>query len=156
VEARVQALLEDVDNSPPQSTRPYVLQILKNSSKFRKVCGIDGVPNECFRHLRRRPLEELTHLLVFSHCLRLSHFPNPWKEAKVITLPNPVRNPKFTQNLRPISLPSTTCKLFEKSHSENNPKHIEQKGSSLSKPVWFPFTSQHDTAMCQANRPRDP
>jgi hypothetical protein len=40
----------------------------------------------------------LTHL--FKYCLRLSHFPNPWKEAKIITLPKPGKDPKFPQNLQ--------------------------------------------------------
>jgi hypothetical protein len=83
VEARVQALFETVDNSPPESVRPCDLQKLINSLKLRKACGIDGIPNECLRHLPRRPLVHLTHLI--NHCLRLSHFPNIWKEAKVIT-----------------------------------------------------------------------
>jgi hypothetical protein len=51
---------------------------------------------------------------LFNYFLRLSHFPNPWKEAKVITLPKPGKDPKFSQNLRPISLLSTTGKLFGK------------------------------------------
>jgi hypothetical protein len=80
--------------------------------KLRKACGIDGIPNECLRHLPRRPLVHLTHLL--NHCTRLPHLPNPWKEAKIITLPKPGKDPKLPQNLRPISLLPTTDKLFEK------------------------------------------
>jgi ferredoxin-NADP reductase len=57
VEARVQALLEIVDNNPPQRIRPCDLQKLINSLKLRKACGIDGIPNECLRHLPRRPLD---------------------------------------------------------------------------------------------------
>jgi hypothetical protein len=79
VEATVQALLEDLDK-PPERRRPYDLQKLINSLKLRKACGIDGIPNEFLRHLTRRPLVYLTHL--FNHCLRLSHFPKSWKEAK--------------------------------------------------------------------------
>jgi hypothetical protein len=56
LEARVQALLETVDNNPPQRIRPCDLQKLINSLKFRKTCGIYGIPSECLRHLPRRPL----------------------------------------------------------------------------------------------------
>jgi hypothetical protein len=78
---------------------------------LRKACGLDGIPNECLRHLRRRPLVHLTNL--FNHCLRLSHFPKPWKEAKVTALLKPAKDPKFPQNLRLINLLSITGKLFE-------------------------------------------
>jgi hypothetical protein len=98
VEARVQALLESVDNKIPERIRPCDIQKLINSLKLRKSCGFDGIPNECLRHLPRRPLVHLTHL--FNHCLRLSHFPKSWRKAKVITLPKTGKDPKFPQNLR--------------------------------------------------------
>jgi hypothetical protein len=109
VEAKVQALLENVDKSHPQKMIPCDLQRLIKPLKLRKAYGIDCIPNKCLRQLPRR---HLTHL--FNHCLRLSHFPNPWKEAKVITLPKPGKYPKFPQNVRPISLLSKMGKLFEK------------------------------------------
>jgi hypothetical protein len=56
VEASVQTLHEPVDSKTPQRIRPRVLQKLINFSKLRKACGIDGIPNECLRHLPRRPL----------------------------------------------------------------------------------------------------
>jgi hypothetical protein len=90
VEARVQEILETVDKNPP-----YVTKNLIYSLKLIKAYGIDGIPNESLRNLTRRPLVNLTHL--FNHCLRLSHFPNPWKEAKVITLLKPGKDPKFPQ-----------------------------------------------------------
>jgi hypothetical protein len=49
-----------------------------------------------------------------NHCLQQSHFPKPWKEARVITLLKPGKDPKFLKNLCLISLLSTTGKLFEK------------------------------------------
>jgi hypothetical protein len=110
------------DKSHPQRIRPCDLQKLIKSLKLREVCGIDGITNECLRHLLRRPLVYLTHL--FNHCLRLSHFPYPWKEAEIITLPKPGKDPKFPQNLRPISLLSTTGKLFEKAILKILQKHI--------------------------------
>jgi hypothetical protein len=93
VEARVQALLKAVDNGPPERLRPCDLQKLTDSLKLRKVCGIDGIPNECLRYIPRRPLVHLSHLI--NHCIRLSHFPTSWKGAKMIALPKPGKGPKF-------------------------------------------------------------
>jgi hypothetical protein len=61
VEARVQALLEAVHNNTPNRIRPCDLQKLINSLKLKKACGINGIQNECLRHLPRRPLVHVTH-----------------------------------------------------------------------------------------------
>jgi hypothetical protein len=57
VEARVQALLEAVDNTPERA-RPCDLQKLIHFLKLRKACGIDDLP--------RRPLVHLTQLITAS------------------------------------------------------------------------------------------
>jgi hypothetical protein len=85
----------------------------------------------------------LTHLI--NHCLRLSHFPNPWKEAKTITLPKPGKDPKFPQNLCPISLLSMTGKLFEKVILKLFQKHIDGKG--LLNASQFGFRARHSTTL---------
>jgi hypothetical protein len=87
---------EAVDNEPQEKMRSCYLQKLMDSLKLRKACGIDGIPNECLRHLPRRPLVHLTHLI--NHCIRLSHFPMSWKEAKVTALPVPGRDPNFPKS----------------------------------------------------------
>jgi hypothetical protein len=121
---------------------------LINSRKPRMACGIDGVPNECLRHLPRRPLVRLIHL--FNHCLQLSHFPS-WKEAKVmITLLKPGKDPKFLQNLWPISFLFTAGKLFEKVILKIVQRHVEENN------LLDACTSQHDASMHEAYRPRDP
>jgi hypothetical protein len=84
-ETTVQALLASVDKTPLGKAKPCNIHKLAISLKLRKACGLEGIPNECLRHLPRRPLVHLTHL--FNHCLRLSHFPKSWKEMKVIILP---------------------------------------------------------------------
>jgi hypothetical protein len=116
---------------------------LENSLKLRKACGLDGTPNECLGHLKRRPLVHLTQL--FNRCLRLSHFSKPWKEAKVIALPEPGKDPKFPQNLRPISLLSTTGKLFEKVMLKIVKRYIEEKG--LLNASQFGFRAHHSTTL---------
>jgi hypothetical protein len=129
LEARVQTMLEAADSKPHERIRPCDLQKLLSFLKLRKSCGIDDIPNECLRQLPRQPLVHLTHL--FNHCLRLPHFPKSWKEAKIITLPKPGKDPKFPQNLRPLSLLSTTGKLFEKVILKKLSKSIYMKEACL-------------------------
>jgi hypothetical protein len=93
--------------------------------------GIDDIPNERLRHLPRRPLVHLTHL--FNHCLWLSHFPKSWKEANVLTLPKPGKDP--------IRLMSITGKLFEKVILNIVQKHIEERG--LLNASQFGFRARH-------------
>jgi hypothetical protein len=116
VEARVQALLEAADDTPLEKVRPCDMQKLVKSLKLRKACEIDGIPNECFRHLPRRQLVQLTHL--FNHCLQLSHFPMSWKDTKIITLLNSGKDSKFKSNTPLVHHGQT----FQKNNSKNDPK----------------------------------
>jgi hypothetical protein len=85
----------------------------------------------------------VTHL--FNHCLWLSHFPKSWKEAKVITLPKLSKDSKFPQNLRPISLMSTTGKLFEEVIHNIVQKYIKE--ISLLNASQFVFRERHRTSL---------
>jgi hypothetical protein len=58
----------------------------------------------------------LTHL--FNHFLWLGHFPAPWKEAKIITLPKPSKNPKFTSDQPLVCYRQTVSE----DDFKNNPK----------------------------------
>jgi hypothetical protein len=144
VGARVHALLQDADAPPPtEKIKPCDLLKLISSLKLRKACRIEGIPNECLRHLPRRPLVHLTHFI--SHCIRLSHFPTPWKEAKVIALPKPGKDPKFPWNLHPISFLSTTGRFFEKVILKLVQRHIENR--KLLNPSQFGFHACHSTTL---------
>jgi hypothetical protein len=72
MDTTVQALLTSVDDIMLGKVRTCEVHKLANSLKLKKSCGLDGIPNECLRHLPGRPLLHLTHL--FNHCLRLTHF----------------------------------------------------------------------------------
>jgi hypothetical protein len=82
--------------------------------------GFYGIPHKCLRLLPRRPLVHLTHLI--NHYLRLGHFPAPWKEAKIITMLNPAKNPKisakFTSDQPFSNYGQTVCEA----NFKNNPK----------------------------------
>jgi hypothetical protein len=132
-----------VGNKPPEIIRPCDLQKLKSYLKLRNSCGIDGIPNEYLRQLPRRPFGHLTHL--YNHCFRLSHFPKSWKETKFVTLPKPGKDPKFPQNLRPISFVSTTGKLFEKVILKFLQKHIDER--DLLNASQSGFRARHSTTL---------
>jgi hypothetical protein len=105
--------------------------------KLGKTCGFDCIPNEYLLLLPRRPLVHSTHL--FNHCSRLGYFLAPGKEAKIITLPKAGKDPKFPPNLRPISLLSTTGKLFEKIVLKTIQKHDERRNLLNASQVSFGF-----------------
>jgi hypothetical protein len=63
----------------------------------------------------------------------------------VITLPKPGKDPKFPQNLRPISLLSSTGKVFEKVILEILKKHIREK--NLLNASQFGFRARHSTTL---------
>jgi hypothetical protein len=110
---------------------------------LKKAHRVDDISNECLRNLLRRPVVDQIHLINF--CSRLSHFPSSWKEQKMITLPNPGKDSKFPQNLRPIILLPTTGKLFEKVILKIVQRHIEDKG--LLNMSQFGFSARHSTIL---------
>jgi hypothetical protein len=72
-------------------------------------------------------------------------FPKPWKEAKIVTLLKPGKDPKFPQNLRPFSVLSTIGKLFEESILKIVQRHIEERG--LLHTSQFGFHAPHSTTL---------
>jgi hypothetical protein len=129
--------------TPSWESKTSDLHKLVTSLKLRKACELYGIRNECLRHLLRRPLVHLTHL--FNHCLRLFHLPKPWKEAKVITSLKQSKEPNFPENLRSISLLSTTGKLFEKVILEILQRHTEK--IDLLNESQFAFRTRHSSTL---------
>jgi hypothetical protein len=144
VEGTVQALLASADDTSLGKIRPCDIHKIVNLLKMRKTCGLDGILNKCLRHLPRRPLVYLIHL--FNHCFWLSHFPKPWKEAKAIMLPNPVRTQNFLKVYAGLAS-STTGMLLEKVILKRVQRHIEEK--DLLNASQFGF---HHSMTCQCIR----
>jgi hypothetical protein len=76
VKATVQALLTTADEDNPVKFKPSDISREMQFFKLGKAYGFESIPNECLRHLPRRPLIDLTHLL--NHCLQLCHFLALW------------------------------------------------------------------------------
>jgi hypothetical protein len=80
-----------------------------------------------------------------NNCSRLSPFGTSWKEAKLITLPKPGRDPKLAQNICSFGLMSTTGKLFDKVILKIFKWHI--KGKCLLNASKFVFRERHRTSL---------
>jgi hypothetical protein len=84
LESKLYSKLQTV--TPPEKVRPCDLQ------QLIKACGIDGIPNECLRHLPRRPLVHWTHLI--------NHFIQ-WMRTTILR----IRNTKCKLSLRILTDP---------------------------------------------------
>jgi hypothetical protein len=82
------------------------------SLKRRSAQGEDGVTTVMIRHLPTAAIKHLTHL--FSSALSLGHFPQPWKQAKVLPILKPQKPPSHPASYRPISLLSSISKMLER------------------------------------------
>jgi hypothetical protein len=124
------------------SIRIRTFGILKAIMSFnlRKTSGIDGMWASSKRVSNVKPL---THL--FKPFIRLSYFPSPWKEAKVVTLLRPGKDPKSSQYLRPIILLTTTGKIFEKIIHKIFQRHIDEQG--LLNTSQFGFRAPNSTTL---------
>jgi hypothetical protein len=106
VEAKVEGLLATIDEDTLVKFKPCDVLKEIQSLQLGKACGFDGISNEFFWHLPRRPHVHLSCL--FNHCLQIRHFLAPWKEVKITALPTPGKDPEVPQNVNLNSLLSTT------------------------------------------------
>jgi hypothetical protein len=97
----VTAFLQLQPVNPSTLSAPnQILRIIKHLPK-RKASGHDSIRNTDLRNL---PLDAVTHLTKIINAAFCFHcFPKTWKEANVISIPKPKKNPAFSQDRRPVS-----------------------------------------------------
>ena len=83
------------------------LQLTKNTAP-----GPDEILFAMVKHLANSALEFLLHL--FNKIWTTGAFPSQWKEAIVITIRKPGKDPQLPTSYRPIALTCVLCKLLEK------------------------------------------
>ena len=74
--------------------------------------GKDEISNNIIKHIPLKTKQIL--LLIFSIIWNTSQFPIKWKEAILIPLLKPGKNPSDPISYRPIALTSSLCKLMER------------------------------------------
>jgi len=98
--------------SEPQLTTPDEVHEAIRGLKVGKVPGPNGLPNRALKHLPKRAVSVLVR--IFNAVLRTHHLPPTCKNARVISILKPGKDPALPSSYRPISLLDTIGKLFEK------------------------------------------
>ena len=85
-------------------TLPMVLHGLNSIKSL--ASGLDGIPGFLYKKFAELLVMPLYH--IFVACLKLGHFPKPWRRANVMPIP------KSDTEFRPISLLPVPSKILEK------------------------------------------
>ena len=95
--------------------------------KRGKAPGPDNIHNEV---LRLGTTTSLFHHLarLFTSSIQIGHIPTAWKLATLRMLLKPDKLPFLTTSYRPISLMSSTTKLFERVIKQRLRSYLENKG----------------------------
>ncbi|GBN36011.1 hypothetical protein AVEN_158735-1 [Araneus ventricosus] len=82
----------------PLSSPAEILTIIAKLN-IRKTSGPDKIPNKALKLLTPNALTFLTKII--NKCLTFNYFPLRWKQANIIMLNKPGKNPKFPQSIGP-------------------------------------------------------
>jgi hypothetical protein len=87
-----------------------VLQAIK-SLKFGKARGPNDISKRDLKHLSKRAITFLTN--VFNPVLCMQYFPPAWKNAGVVSILKPGKDPTLPSSYRPLSLLDAIRNFFE-------------------------------------------
>jgi len=91
----------------PAEVRNTILKLANRSAP-----GPDSISNSALKHCSNKTIIHICQIL--NGCARLEYFPGIWKNANVVMIPKPGKDPKSPINHRPISLLNTLSKVFER------------------------------------------
>lgn len=112
VEETIRSLEMEVDTSNILRTSPSEISSIIKGLRNSKSPGFDEINNKLLKQLPKKALIALNH--IFNACMRFSYFPVAWKNAKVIAIQKPGKDPFNSSSYRPISLLSSLAKIFER------------------------------------------
>ncbi|CAH2094959.1 unnamed protein product [Euphydryas editha] len=78
----------------------------------RKAPGKDEITNATLTKLPKNCIQAITTL--YNGILQTGHFPEAWKQGRVIVIPKPGKDKRLPSSYRPITLLSHVAKLFER------------------------------------------
>ena len=98
--------------SEPKLTNPAEVQEAIRGLKFNKAPGPNGIPIRALKQLPQRAVSLLA--AIFNAALLAQYFPSVWKNARIVSILKPGKDPALPSYYRPICLLDTIGKLFEK------------------------------------------
>ncbi|GFS23280.1 RNA-directed DNA polymerase from mobile element jockey [Elysia marginata] len=101
------------DNTEPYN-KPFMMSELKAALKKSNetAAGPDGIYYQFLTHLPSKCLDIL--LKILNDIWSCGIIPPSWKEANIIPIPKPNRDPSDPNNYTPIALTSCLCKTLER------------------------------------------
>ncbi|GFO03547.1 LINE-1 retrotransposable element orf2 protein [Plakobranchus ocellatus] len=118
---------------------PWFTQEFNKSNE--SAAGPDGVYYQFLRHLPEPCLHTL--LKLFNNILTTGDIPPSWREASVVPIPKPWRDPSDPSNYRPIALTSCLYKTLERMVNDRL-VHVLESRNLLSN-VQCGFRKDHST-----------
>lgn len=128
---------------PHEPVSPAEVHAIIRILKGRSAPGPDKIPTKVLKVLPKKGLVALSN--IANAILRLNYFPQRWKEATVIMIPKPNKDPVFPQNYRPISLLNTLSKVVERLILARLKRFTEEL--QVTPHSQFGFRSQHSSEL---------
>lgn len=99
------------DQSIMETTAGEITEIVKNLD-VKKAPGKDGITNQAIKQLPDSGIKAITE--ITNAIITYGHFPDKWKEAKIIMIKKSGKPKQQPESYRPISLLSTISKVVER------------------------------------------
>jgi hypothetical protein len=106
---------------------PTINEISSNIKRLKnnKAPGTDNITNRLLKKLPQNGIMVLR--LIIIACLKFAYFPDSWKNAKIVAIGKPGKDPSSANSYRPISLLSSLSKILERVILERINDYISEK-----------------------------
>ena len=122
--------VEGVQETGCEAEEEEMAEAIKKMEGRSAAPGPDGVPGRALALALRELAPRLRW--IYDGCLRSGRFPGRWKNARLVPIPKPDRDPGTPASYRPICVLDEVGRLFEKVLANRISSHLSQVGPGLS------------------------
>lgn len=136
VNADYEHLIQQNIQTPIEAlTNPFEVSRIIKAMRPYKAPGEDEIIPKILKKLNKKTITQLYY--IYNACLKLHYFPNPWKNAIIIPLKKPFKDPSNPTNYRPISLTNTMSKVLEHLIHRRLRDHLEEQNIIIQEQFGF-------------------